>query len=40
LVGAAAGALIFGVLGQQAVAPHLEWLIAIRFVLSIGIGAD
>ncbi len=60
LVGAAAGALIFGVLGQkgrkrfygldvalmgvmaivQAFAPNLEWLIAIRFVLGIGIGAD
>jgi MFS family permease len=60
LVGAAVGALIFGVLGQkgrkrfygldvflmgvmavaQAFAPNLEWLIAIRFVLGIGIGAD
>ncbi|MGC9269960.1 MFS transporter [Acidiphilium sp.] len=60
LVGAALGALIFGVLGQrgrkrfygldvllmgimaiaQAFAPDLEWLIAIRFVLGIGIGAD
>lgn len=60
LVGAALGALIFGVLGQrgrkrfygldvllmgvmaiaQAFAPNLEWLIAIRFVLGIGIGAD
>lgn len=60
LVGAAVGALIFGVLGQkgrkrfygldvflmgimaiaQAFAPDLTWLIAIRFVLGIGIGAD
>lgn len=60
LIGAALGALIFGVLGQggrkrfygldvllmgimaiaQAFAPNLEWLIAIRFVLGIGIGAD
>lgn len=60
LVGAALGALIFGVLGQkgrkrfygidvlligimsiaQAFAPDLTWLIAIRFVLGIGIGAD
>lgn len=60
LVGAAVGALIFGVLGQrgrkrfygldvflmgamaiaQAFAPNLVWLIAIRFVLGIGIGAD
>lgn len=60
LVGAAVGALIFGVLGQkgrkrfygldvllmgimaiaQAFAPNLEWLIAIRFILGIGIGAD
>jgi MFS family permease len=60
LVGAAVGALIFGILGQkgrkrfygldvflmgvmaiaQAFAPNLEWLIAIRFVLGIGIGAD
>jgi MFS family permease len=60
LVGAAVGALIFGVLGQkgrkrfygldvflmgvmaiaQAFAPNLEWLIVIRFVLGIGIGAD
>jgi MFS family permease len=60
LIGAAVGALIFGVLGQQgrkrfygldvflmgimaiaqAFAPNLEWLIAIRFVLGIGIGAD
>ncbi|HUA76745.1 MAG TPA: MFS transporter [Acetobacteraceae bacterium] len=60
LVGAAVGALIFGLLGQkgrkrfygldvalmgimavaQAFAPNLEWLIAIRFVLGIGIGAD
>jgi MFS family permease len=60
LIGAALGALIFGLLGQngrkrfygldvllmgvmalaQAFAPNLEWLIAIRFVLGIGIGAD
>ncbi|HTU55425.1 MAG TPA: MFS transporter [Acetobacteraceae bacterium] len=60
LVGAAVGALIFGLLGQkgrkrfygldvllmgvmaiaQAFAPNLEWLIALRFVLGIGIGAD
>ncbi len=60
LVGAAIGALTFGLLGQngrkrfygldvalmgimaiaQAFAPNLEWLIAIRFVLGIGIGAD
>jgi Sugar (and other) transporter. len=60
LIGAALGALIFGVLGQagrkrfygldvllmgimaiaQAFAPNLEWLIGIRFVLGIGIGAD
>lgn len=60
LVGAAIGALIFGLLGQkgrkrfygldvllmgvmavvQAFAPNLEWLIAIRFILGIGIGAD
>ncbi|HQT60953.1 MFS transporter [Acidiphilium sp.] len=60
LVGAAVGALIFGLLGQngrkrfygldvllmgvmavaQAFAPDLTWLIAIRFVLGIGIGAD
>lgn len=60
LIGAALGALIFGLLGQsgrkrfygldvllmgimaiaQAFAPNLEWLIAIRFVLGLGIGAD
>ncbi|MDD2877934.1 MAG: MFS transporter [Acidiphilium sp.] len=60
LVGAALGALIFGLLGQngrkrfygldvllmgimaiaQAFAPNLEWLIAIRFILGVGIGAD
>jgi MFS family permease len=60
LVGAAAGALLFGVLGQkgrkrfygfdvlilgvtalaQAFAPSLNWLIAIRFVLGVGVGAD
>jgi MFS family permease len=60
LVGAALGALLFGVLGQsgrkrfygldvlilgvtaiaQAFAPNLEWLIAIRFLLGIGVGAD
>jgi MFS family permease len=60
LIGAALGALIFGLLGQngrkrfygidvllmgvmaiaQAFAPDLHWLIAIRFVLGIGIGAD
>ncbi|WP_459697220.1 MFS transporter [Acidisoma sp. C75] len=60
LVGAAVGALIFGVLGQrgrkrfygfdvllmavaalaQIAAPNLAWLIAIRFVLGIGVGAD
>src|ERR1700723_4015951 len=60
LVGAAVGALIFGVLGQkgrkrfygldvalmatmaaaQAFAPNLWSLIAIRFILGIGIGAD
>ncbi len=60
LVGAAVGALIFGLLGQrgrkrfygldvllmaiaaiaQAFAPDLGWLIAIRFILGIGVGAD
>ncbi len=60
LVGAAVGALIFGLLAQngrkrfygldvalmgvaaiaQAFAPNLVWLIAIRFILGIGIGAD
>jgi MFS family permease len=60
LVGAAAGALIFGPLAQngrkkfygydvmlmaiaafaQIFAPTLWWLIAIRFVLGIGVGAD
>jgi len=60
LVGAAIGALIFGVLGQmgrrrfygldvallgvaalaQAFAPNVTWLIAIRFVLGVGVGAD
>src|SRR5438105_1659442 len=60
LVGAAFGALLFGVLGQagrkrfygldvlilgitalaQAFAPNLDWLIAIRFLLGIGVGAD
>lgn len=60
LVGAAIGALLFGVLGQagrkrfygldvlilgvtalaQAFAPNLDWLIAIRFLLGIGVGAD
>ncbi|MDE2335173.1 MAG: MFS transporter, partial [Rhodospirillales bacterium] len=60
LVGAAVGALIFGLLAQdgrkrfygfdvllmgvaalaQAFAPDLGWLIGIRFVLGIGIGAD
>ncbi|MFI4974124.1 MAG: MFS transporter [Caulobacterales bacterium] len=60
LVGAAIGALLFGVLGQwgrrrfygldvlilgiaafaQAFAPDVVWLIAIRFVLGIGVGAD
>ena len=60
LVGAAIGALIFGLLGQrgrkrfygvdvlilgiaavaQAFAPNVTWLIAIRFVLGIGVGAD
>lgn len=60
LVGAAAGAILFGVLGQkgrkrfygydvlilgvaalaQAFAPNLTWLIALRFVLGVGVGAD
>ena len=60
LVGAAIGALIFGLLGQggrrrfygldvlilgvaalaQAFAPDVVWLIAIRFVLGLGVGAD
>ncbi|HEY5070420.1 MAG TPA: MFS transporter [Caulobacteraceae bacterium] len=60
LVGAAVGALVFGVLGQwgrkrfygldvlilgiaagaQAFAPDVTWLIAIRFVLGLGVGAD
>ena len=60
LVGAAIGALIFGVLGQrgrkrfygydmlilgvaaaaQSFAPSVAWLIALRFILGIGIGAD
>src|SRR5947209_19527282 len=60
LVGAALGALLFGVLGQagrkrfygldvlilgvtalaQAFAPDLNWLIFIRFLLGIGVGAD
>ena len=60
LVGAAIGALIFGVLGQggrrrfygldvlilgvaalaQAFAPDVAWLIGIRFVLGLGVGAD
>src|SRR5438874_1250665 len=60
LLGAALGALLFGVLGQagrkrfygldvlilgitalaQAFAPNLDWLIAIRFLLGIGVGAD
>ncbi len=60
LVGAAVGALLFGVLGQngrkrfygfdvlilgvtalaQAFAPDLDWLIAIRFLLGVGVGAD
>lgn len=60
LVGAAVGALLFGMLGQtgrkrfygydvlilgvaavaQAFAPDLNWLIAIRFVLGLGVGAD
>ena len=60
LVGAAIGALIFGVLGQwgrkpfygltvlilgvaaiaQAFAPNLIWLIGLRVVLGIGVGAD
>jgi MFS family permease len=60
LVGAAVGAIIFGVLGQQGrktfygldvaimaiaavaqiFAPNLAWLMAIRFILGIGVGAD
>ncbi|OYV40177.1 MAG: MFS transporter [Rhodospirillales bacterium 20-64-7] len=60
LVGAAVGALLFGLLGQngrkrfygldvllmgvmaiaQAFAPDLTWLIVLRFILGIGIGAD
>jgi MFS family permease len=60
LVGAAIGALAFGVLGQkgrrrfygldvlilgvaalaQAFAPDVTWLIGIRFVLGVGVGAD
>jgi MFS family permease len=60
LVGAALGALVFGVLGQggrkrfygfdvlilgttavaQAFAPDLNWLIFIRFLLGVGVGAD
>lgn len=60
LVGAALGALLFGMLGQtgrkrfygydvlilgiaaiaQAFAPDLNWLIGIRFVLGLGVGAD
>jgi len=60
LIGAAVGALLFGVLGQtgrkrfygfdvlilgvtalaQAFAPDLNWLIAIRFLLGVGVGAD
>ncbi len=60
LVGAAVGALVFGLLGQngrkrfygldvllmgvmaiaQAFAPDLTWLIVLRFILGIGIGAD
>ncbi|HWA22170.1 MAG TPA: MFS transporter [Caulobacterales bacterium] len=60
LIGAAVGALIFGVLGQkgrrrfygldvlilavaafaQAFAPNVAWLVAIRFVLGLGVGAD
>ena len=60
LVGAAIGALAFGVLGQwgrrrfygldvlllgvaalaQAFAPDIGWLIAIRFILGLGVGAD
>ena len=60
LVGAAIGALVFGVLGQkgrrtfygldvlilgiaaaaQAFAPDVIWLIGIRFVLGLGVGAD
>ncbi|HKT53982.1 MAG TPA: MFS transporter [Caulobacteraceae bacterium] len=60
LIGAAVGALIFGVLGQrgrrrfygldvlilgaaalaQAFAPDVTWLIALRFILGVGVGAD
>ena len=60
LMGAALGALVFGVLGQggrrrfygldvfilgvaalaQAFAPDVTWLIAFRFVLGVGVGAD
>ena len=60
LVGAAIGAIVFGVLGQrgrmrfygydmlilglaalaQAFAPGLAWLIALRFILGLGVGAD
>ena len=60
LVGAAIGALVFGVLGQrgrrrfygldvmilgvaalaQALAPDVTWLVGIRFVLGLGVGAD
>ena len=60
LVGAAIGALIFGMLGQwgrkrfygydvlilglaalaQAFAPSIAWLIALRFILGLGVGAD
>jgi predicted MFS family arabinose efflux permease len=60
LVGAAFGAILFGVLGQrgrnrfygldmlilgvaalaQAFMPNLDWLIACRFVLGFGVGAD
>jgi len=60
LVGAAAGAMVFGVLGQwgrkrfygydvlilglaafaQAFAPNLAWLIVLRFILGLGVGAD
>jgi MFS family permease len=60
LVGAAVGALIFGVLGQrgrrrfygldvlilgvaalaQAFAPNVTWLIVLRFILGLGVGAD
>jgi MFS family permease len=60
LVGAAVGALVFGVLGQkgrkrfygldvlilgfaalaQAFVPDIAWLIAVRFILGLGVGAD